>query len=919
MLVGRESELSSVEELLDSIMGGFAALALEGEPGIGKTTVWREAVRRAQGRGYQVLVSRPAQAEAKFSFAGLTDLLEPVPPAALEALPEPQRHALEQALLRAADEGVPPEPRTVAAGLRGVLIELARASPVLVAIDDVQWLDSASAGALVFALRRLDQQRVGALSTRRIEGRSTHDRFELPSARRVELGRLSLAAIHEMLKRRLDRSLPRSLLVRVYQGCGGNPFFALVLAREVVEAGIGPTDPLPVPGDLRRLVRRRLGRLSAAAREALLVAAAVGEPTREVLVAALDGDPSEALEEAENADVLELDGASIRFAHPLYAAAIYAATSDDRRRQLHRRLSLIVTNPEERARHLALAAEAPSEEVAAVLEDAALRALGRGAAGSAAGLFAESSRLTPSDDVRAGQRRMLQAAEAHFESADTGAARALLERLVSEMPPGADRARALLVMAIVHNYEDGPVPAKEDCLLAMDDAAQDLVLQAEANLRLSFVCNDDFAISQACTRRAVELVRAAPGAPDDLVACALIEDAYVRFLTGGGLDRAQVAEAERVLPAQGRSWSAVRAHSALYEWAKYTDDLVHARELLEQTRQRRLSLGDEYYAAVSEHHLAEVECWLGEWSRAGDYAASSGRVIEQAGNPLWRAVGLYDRALIAAHLGEVTQARDAALEGLALAEAAEDPWLSAGLLSVLGFLELSVDDFAAAEQWLSRADAMVQRIGLVEPARFRFHGDRIEAIVALGEVDRAREQVARLRQRAEVAPRPWVCAVCARSEALVDAASGKLDEALHAMEAALREHERLEMPFELARTLLSLGRVQRRRKQRKAAREALQQSLDIFERLGAALWADKARSELERTHVRQAPDQLTPSEEQVARLAAAGLRNREIADRLFLSPRTVEANLARSYRKLGIRSRAELSVAIGRVPPMSDS
>jgi DNA-binding CsgD family transcriptional regulator len=914
MLVGREPELSSVEDLLDSVTAGFAALAFEGEPGIGKTTVWREAVRRAQSRGYHVLVCRPAQAEAKFSFAALTDLLEPVPAAALEALPEPQRHALEHALLRVSDEGSPPEARTVAAGLRGVLIEMARMSPLLLAIDDVQWVDSPSAGALMFALRRLDQERVGALGTRRLEGRSTRGRFELPSARRMELGPLSLAAIHEVLKRRLDRSLPRPLLVRVHEACAGNPLFALEIAREVVQSGIGPTDPLPVPGDLRRLVRRRLGRLSSAAREALLVAAAVSEPTRQLLAAALDGDPSDALEEAADAEVLELDGDLIRFAHPLYSAAIYAAVSGDRRRRLHRRLGEVAPDVEERARHLALAATAPSEEVADVLERAAMVAGRRGAPATAAGLFAEASRLTPADQASAAHRRTLRAAEAHFESADTAAARVLLERLIASMPAGPERARALLVMAIVHNYEDGPGPAKEDCLRAIDDAGEDLVLLAEANLRLSFVCNDDFEISQACTRRAVELVRAAPGAPDDLVACALIEDAYVRFLTGGGLDRAQVAEAERVLPAQGHSWGAVRAHSALYEWAKYTDDLARARELLEQTRERRLALGDEYYAAISEHHLAEVECWLGEWSRAGEYAASSGRVIEQAGNPLWRAVGLYDRALIAAHFGEVTEARDAALEGLALAEGAEDPWLSGGLLSVLGFLELSLDDFGASEHWLSRADAMVERIGLAEPARFRFHGDHIEAVIALAELERARELLVRLQRRASVAPRPWISVVCARSEGLLYAASGRLDEALDAVETALSEHERLQMPFELGRTLLSLGRVQRRRKQRKAAREALQRSLDIFERLGAQLWADKARSALERTHVRQAPQQLTATEEQVARLAAAGLRNREIADRMFLSPKTVEANLARVYRKLGIRSRTELRDAIAGAP-----
>jgi DNA-binding CsgD family transcriptional regulator len=208
---------------------------------------------------------------------------------------------------------------------------------------------------------------------------------------------------------------------------------------------------------------------------------------------------------------------------------------------------------------------------------------------------------------------------------------------------------------------------------------------------------------------------------------------------------------------------------------------------------------------------------------------------------------------------------------------------------------------------------------MVEPARFRFHGDHIEAVIGLGELDRARDLIVQLQRRAELAPRPWIRVMSARSEGLLQAASGELGLALDALEATIREHERLDMPFERARTLLCLGRVQRRRKQRKAAREALQQSLGIFEELGAPLWAAKARAELERTHLREAPGELTPSEEQVARLAASGLKNREIAERLFVSPKTVEANLARVYRKLGIRSRAELGAAMGGAEPARSS
>ena len=914
--MGREAELRAVDAFLDSIKHGFSALALEGEQGIGKTTIWREAIRRARDRGYSVLACRPAQAEAKLSFAALADLLEPVSSHELRLLPDPQCRALEIAALRVSGQRSPPEPRAAAAGFRGVVSHLADQHPVLLAIDDVQWLDSASAAALAFVLRRLSVERVGMLASRRLESRpGRRPPLELPSVQQVELSRLSLAAIHEVLKLRLGRSLPRPLLVRLYEACRGNPFFALEIARDIIQANLARDDPLPVPRDLKRLVRRRLGRFSPETREALLAAAALADPTTELLAAVLGRDPTPALAEAEDADVLEADE-QIRFAHPLYPAVIYGAASHGRRQELHLRLADVVGDIEERARHLALAVEEPSEPVAAALEKAAVQARSRGATAAAAALWADASRLTPDQEVEAGHLRLLEAAQAHFDSADTAAARALVERLVREMAPGPARARAWLLMALVHMYEDGPAPAEQACFNAIAEAGEDVLLEAEANLRLSLVCIDDFAIARNATRRAVEVIREVPDAPDDLVACAFVDEAYIRFLTGGGIDRAQVAEAERLMSADCQTWLAVRAQSVLYEWSKYVDDIARARHLLNETAARRRAAGDEYGAALAEHHLSEVDCWVGDWADARDYAVSSGRVIEQAGNALWQASALTDLARVNAHLGAVVEAREGALEALAIAEAAEDPWFSASILSVLGFVELSIDDLVAAERWLSLADLTVERVGLAEPARFRFHGDHIEAVVGIGDLNRARGLLARLHDRAVVAPRPWILVMRARCEGLVQAASGHLREALIEFETALQAHEDLEMPFEQARTLLCLGRVQRRMKQRKVARDTLERALGVFERLGARLWAEKARSELQRTHMRQAPLKLTPSEAQVARLAASGLKNREIAERLFISPKTVEANLARAYRKLSVGSRAELGAVMAAREPL---
>jgi predicted ATPase len=458
-LLGRDAELAAVDLFLEESALAPGALVFEGEPGIGKTTLWHEAVRRAERLELRVLWCRPVEAEASLSFSALADLLEAAPDDAFESLSAPQRRALDVALLRSDPEGTSPDSRAVAAAFRSVLAWTASESPTLVAIDDVQWLDPASANTFGFALRR---EPIMVIATRR-SGVTIEPVLAgaLSEARQILVGPLSLGATHELLKQRLGRSLPRPLLVRVHDAARGNPFYALEVAREVLEAGVSAGDPLPVPGDLRRLLTRRMKRLSPAAQQLLLGAATAGQPTRSLLARVLDEDPSPALEEAELAGMLELQKGQLRFAHPLYAAAVYAAAPRERRRRLHKRLAEAVEDEEERARHRALATDSPSEEVAAVLEQAAVHARARGAWAAAAAFFADASRLTPAADQKTAHRRALAGAEILFDSADTAGSRSIVERLVREMPSGPDRARALLLLAVVHYYEDGPGPAKE--------------------------------------------------------------------------------------------------------------------------------------------------------------------------------------------------------------------------------------------------------------------------------------------------------------------------------------------------------------------------------------------------------------------------------------------------------------------------
>ena len=395
-----------MDELLALLEDGPHALFLEGEAGIGKTRLWQEGVERARGLGLRVLSTRPGGTEVKLALAGLSDLLGDVAAETLPELPPPQRRALAVALLLEEPGGAPPDDRAVGAAFLGSLRVLANAGPVLVAVDDVQWLDRASARVLEFACRRLDGERIGMLVTVRLAADETEP-VELARALgddRVEhllLGPLTVAAVYELVRVHLDLALSRPVLLRVHESSGGNPFFALELSRALRRAGAEPTpsEPLPVPPSLRELVRARLALLPRSSAETLLVAAALSRPTVSLVEEAV-GSGARAdrdLGRAAEAGVIELQGDRIRFAHPLLASIPFSAAPAESRRSIHRRLAAVVADPEERARHLALAAEGPDVDVAAALADAAARAKARGAIAAGAELAEQALRLTPAE------------------------------------------------------------------------------------------------------------------------------------------------------------------------------------------------------------------------------------------------------------------------------------------------------------------------------------------------------------------------------------------------------------------------------------------------------------------------------------------------------------------------------------------
>ena len=909
--VGRQRELGEVDAFLDRVPSGLASLALTGPAGIGKTTVWREGVRRAGARGYLVLAARPAQAERSLSFSGLADLLAPVGRAAFDGLAAVQRRALDVALLRAEAGQEPPPARAVPAALLALLRQLSATRPVLLAVDDAQWLDDATAGSLPYALRRAELWPAGVLVSVRADAeRPPTFEASVPAERRreVPVGPLSAAALHAILKQQLSHSLPRPTLVRVATSCGGNPFYALEIARELERVGVpGPGDPLPVPGELQALVRSRMSRLPERTREALLTAACLSAPTAGAV-------GTEAIGPAEEAGIVRVErGGRLRFAHPLLASAVRESASAARRQAVHRRLATEAADPQERARHLAAAASGPDERVAAALDEAAGHAARRGALSTAMELLRMAIELTPDGSSAQAARRAIAFDECCVQGGgDPAEARGRLETALAACAEPELRAELRLHIAGC-GREEGRAAEFYPMLLTALGETRNRRLAARLHFQAAWMAQAD---PQHGLRHCDAALRLLDEAADPALYAGLIMyRAYLQLIGGNGADDAAI---ERGTAIERRAVAAGFTDRSPVPviWPLLKDQLgaaaaAHA-EHLEWSRQ----VGQQALEQSLTYFLALLELWRGNWQRAGKLAAELAEMVGQTGDSYYWFSALIARGQVDAHAGRLDDATAAAGQALGIAVASGDIAREAEARALLGFAALSRRDLGETASQLTAADRLVERLGQREPAGYRFHPDLVEALVGLGDLEAARAQADRLACRARVLPRPWTLAVAARCRGLVLAAAGDLDGADAALREALGRHEDLEMPFERARTLLAYGQLLRRRNERRRALGMLTDAVSAFDDLGAPVWAGLARDELKRIPVRRTARDLTSTEEQIARLAAAGLTNREIAGRAFISPKTVEANLSRVYAKLGVRSRAQLAAAMAaRNPP----
>jgi DNA-binding CsgD family transcriptional regulator len=923
-VVGRKAELGRVTSLLDSATDGPAVLAMWGEAGIGKTTVWAAGVEYARKRGFTVLACRPASEEIRLSYAGLADLLAGVQGESFQRLAVPQRRGLDAALLRSSGgEGIPDQ-RAVAAGFLSVLNGLASEGPVLVAIDDAQWLDEPTRGVLEFGVRRCVGP-IAVLVARRA------DKEPGPSAelcprdatrqQRLPIGPLRVGALHRLISQRTGGPLPRRTLHHIARVSRGNPFFALELARSLrPEVRIADPGDLAAPPDsVLSVVGDRIGSLAPSVREALLIASALGAPRIDLVQGALeDLDVVKLLEVAEDAGVVELSmSGAVRFRHPLLAAGVYAGASPSIRRRLHRELSGIVDDPEERARHLALATIGPDPQAVEALDSAAAHARRRGAPISAAELLELAIGLGADEPAR-----LVQAARDHLHAGDHDRARRLLEDAIPELEAGGLRAEAMLLLAVVR-FEAAGDPAAKDLLeQALAEAAPGTTPRCSISFELAFQLFNHGDLARSLSYMNEAAVDAEKIADGGLLAEVLAGLVVLRFLSGQGTDETTLSRALELEDPERRSrvprWPTLIA-GLIRAWSF---DLEEAHAALTAVRARCVAHGFESELSYVYHSGVSVACALGDIVTAERYVED---LVEQSQILMTdqaRGIARTFQAELWAWVGRIDDARAAGGEALTLLPIeGGDRYLAAAATAALGMSELSAGRPGEAASVLTPAMEEATVLGIQEPQAMPFTRDLVDALIEAGRLDEAEPVIEQLEANGRRPDRLWSRATGARGRGLLLAARGQSDEALEAFDQALAAFDRLPaLRYDRARTLLVLGRLQRRRNERRTARRSLEEAALLFDQVGAAQWARNARAALGRLGLKPGPSgRLTPTEQHVAELAASGLSNKEIAAQRFVSPRTVEAHLGRVYRKLGIRSRTALAHVLAERQRRSDT
>jgi len=908
--VERELEARAVSELLNRGEEGPAGLVVEGEAGIGKTTLLLDAADQAAERGFRVLSARGSPAEVSYAYAAVADLLSGVDDATMAGLPAVQRIALDRARSGEVVGGGPAtDERVVATAFLSVIERISAGAAVLLAIDDAQWLDASSRAVIGFTARRLTGRTGMLLSIRTGEPDSADGQSWLHFRRpetvvRIRMRPLSLGGVHALIAARLGHTLPRPTMIRIHEISGGNPLFAIELAASAVDDVSPPV--VGLPDGLAALVRRRIGHADDDVAAVLLAAACAAAPTVELVGRAMDMSAArvvELLEAVESRGVVILDGHRVRFTHPLFATGVYANATPTRRRAMHRVLASVVDQPEVKARHLALAATTGDATTLSALDAAAEAMVAQGAPAVAAELIEMALNLggdTPARRIRAG--------ELHFRAGSLVSARRYLQSTLDELPSGVMRALALVWLGAVKAYDDDLVGAVEAFSDAADEAADVPALRLMCLLRLALALAMTDRMGDAIDRAELAVKLADELGVPGLRSQALSIWVLGRFVWGLGVDRQALRTAVELEDPHGGATTYFQARGVEAMISAYTGDLERADAQMRAVAQRMLDNGTEVDLIWAANRVAAIAVWSGRYAEATEAAREAVQRAEQMGARLSLATAWTTQATVAAYAGRESEARVAAKAAIDTSREIGARELVKEPTRILGFLEVSLGNYVAALDVLQPMLDAFDPIHEVELEEGSHLPNAIEALTGLGRIGEAEPLVDALERNGVERDRPWMLAVGARGRGLVLAARGELEAAQRAVEQAMVHHDRLPMPFEQARTQLLLGQLQRRRRHKTAAAATLAEALNTFEDIGTPLWSERARVELGR--LSGAGDRprsgLTPAELRIAQCAAAGLSNKEIAAEQFLALKTVEMTLSNVYRKLGIRSRAQL-------------
>jgi DNA-binding CsgD family transcriptional regulator len=906
VLIGRERECARIDELLDHArLGRSGALVIRGEPGIGKTALLDYAAAKA--REMAVLRTLGVESEAELQFTALFDVcrslvhhLDEIPTSQAESL----RAAFDLGPAVAADRFA------IGAATLGVLAAEAERLPVLVLVDDAQWLDSSSADALLFATRRLQADRVAVVyAVREGEGAS----LETPGIESITLRGLSREESASLLQ---SSDVATGVVERLYEATRGNPLALLelpnLLSREQLSGQEPLGDPLPAGSSVEKAFARRAEALPAQSRQALLIAAVSSSGHVEPIVAALEslGIGSRALEPIEDAGLASVTGERLVFRHPLVRSAAYQVATPSERRRAHRVLAGVLVGSEQaetRAWHLAAAALGADEEAARALQQAAEQGLRRSGYAAASSALEQAARLSPERDV--GLERLAAAADAAWRAGRTKVASELVAETLKEVRDARIRAESLRLQGNI------------EYMAGRADAAATALLQASA---LWEVPNPSGAVAAAADAvnalvrvgehaRALEAARRArslappDGGPIDLEATVAL--GFALWLGGDHLQaephlRRALEVLDTGLPSAGPLQAARLA--AIFDWlGRYEHGRAFLAGLVERAR--------EVGAVGSLPALLALCSWqalhAGRWNEAYADAGEALELSDALDQPVagFQALG----ALTWLHalrgdeercLGyvEATRRRSAAVFGMRQYE---------HLVYVcLGLLDLGAGRVDAAIANLEQTMRYADERGLSYIPGVAAGLELAETYLRAGRTANAQATLSAFESAAAPHSAPLLAALLERTRALLADADSFDTAFLRALEL----HARVECPFALARTQLSYGERLRRAGRRVEAREQLRLALEFFERVGAHAWVEMTRKELrasgERLRRREVDttDQLTPQELQIALQVAEGKTNKEVGATLFLSHKTVEFHLSRIYRKLDMTSRAEL-------------